>query len=309
MPSMLVLLVLAQVSASPAGRSCASMTWNSVSRHVVLYGGSSQTCGSPASRDTAVWSWAGTGWTSETPSGGPGPREDALLAFDPAANALLLYGGRDGGRVYEDTWSFAAGRWSRLTDRGGPGALEHAAAAFDSVRGRLVVFGGGSRARPQAPSAETWEWDGRSWSRKAVAGPAARVGHSMTWSREHGILLYGGFAAAGSFRDLWAWNGADWRLLDSSGPAETEGPSLFATPGGLLLIGPSGPTNMFGHWRFRDGRWVAGAGPGPGPRIGHTAAYDRERDVLVFFGGAPPGVTLPSAAVMLLTQTGWRMVP
>jgi hypothetical protein len=275
----------------PEGRSCSAMS--AVAEGVVLYGGSTDHCGRSITPDTGLWRWNGDTWESLAAPNGPGSREDVMLSFDSASSSLLLYGGRNGSAVFEDLWQFRDGQWRRLSSAGGPGRVEHAAMAFDPVRRRLVVFGGGSRNNPVRPSADTWEWDGTSWTRwTPPSAPEARVGHSMVWSPAlKATVLYGGFNPSASFRDLWRWSGRAWTRMDSSGPTETEGPSLVATERGLILTGPrsiAGNTTV-ARWLYQNGAWTLLAEGGPPARVGHALAFDARRQTVVFFGGTREG--------------------
>jgi hypothetical protein len=287
---------------SPQPRSCATLSpFDAAPAGVVLYGGASGPCGARAIRDTTVWLWDGESWKVLARVSGPGPREDVLLAYDSRRESLLLYGGRDGATVHQDTWIFRSGVWRQVDREAGPGPLEHAAIAYDPERQRFVVFGGGSRDNPTAPSAATWEWDGSRWARLTTAdAPPARVGHSMTWSDAHrGVVLYGGFSPTSSFRDLWRWNGATWARLDSLGPVDTEGPSLAETRRGLVLIAAMPGTQPAGvaAWLYAGGAWSPLAAPGPPLGIGQTMAFDSRRQRLVLFGGWRERESRPSAEV------------
>ena len=62
--------------------------------------------------------------------------------------------------------------WPRLVrarrDRSGPGPREGAGLAFDADAGKLVLFGGSVGSDQQA---DTWTWDGTTWSLVAETGP------------------------------------------------------------------------------------------------------------------------------------------
>lgn len=294
---------------APAARSCHAMTSAPALGGVVMFGGS-RFCGQQVLADSALWRWNGTQWET-LPGRFGGRREDVILAFDPQRNAVLLFGGRSGETVFADTWEWINGAWSQRAagDQPGPGAVEHAAGAFDEQRRRLVVFGGGSRVDRQ-PVAALWEWDGESWTRPAASGPAARVGHSMTYSSRHGgVLLYGGFNEGGSFRDLWRWDGTAWARLDSLGPTFTEGNALTTTEDGLMVVGTglsaAAPwTLTLGAWRWADGQWAPLGGTGPVGAVGRAMAYDWARRQLVAFGGGYPD-RAPSAETWRLGAAGW----
>ena len=283
--------VVAQ-AAGPGARSCASATWSAAQQTVVLLGGSSTACGVEPILDGALWGWNGTRWSRIALTGGPGPREDALLT--PGTNSLLLVGGRRLGTVYQDVWRFADGRWSVVHTVGAsPGRLEHTAGAFDGRRHELVLFGGALQGAPGRLSRQTALLRDTTWSLHTDAfGPAARIGHGMTWSPDHdGVLLYGGFAAAGSFRDLWHWNGLRWRLVDSVGPTHIEGPALITTDSGVVVLGAglnAQPGEQLRAWRWHNNAWHALPGMGPPLRIGQVSTWDPIRRSIVVLGGNLP---------------------
>lgn len=280
----------------PAGRSCHSLTYDAARGAVTMLGGS-PVCGQEPLPDSALWMWDGRAWRAIQPAGpSPGAREDAMIAFDSRRGVLVLYGGRRGRRVFEDTWEWNGTAWTHRSPGAGPGIVEHAAVAFDETRGRVVLFGGGFRSG--APmSGETWEWDGATWSRRSSGGgPKARVGHSMTWSPTlRTVVLYGGFADSGSFTDLWQWNGSTWSVVDTAGPTPTEGPSLVNGQGNVLTVIGTGTAAgvesgaPLRAWRWTRGRWEAIGGAGPVSRVGQAMGYDPARQRLLLFGGFRPG--------------------
>jgi hypothetical protein len=280
---------------APGGRSCASATWSGARQLVVMYGGSSVACGVAPIADGALWGWDGTRWRRLAVTGGPGPREDAhLIALTPTRE-LMLVGGRRDGMVHTDTWRYDTAWRAQGTSAPNPGRLEHSGAVYDPTRRELVLFGGGSSSTPGQLSRQTAILRDSTWSITTDAfGPAARVGHSMTWSRHHGgVVMYGGFAASGSFRDTWRWDGLRWHLVDSLGPTHTEGPALVATDQGTLLIGagldaqPGQPLRVW-QWREGSGWQPIANNNGPPLRIGQLLVFDGRRGVVVLFGGNLP---------------------
>ena len=307
------LLTAAAPAQPPVPRSCHAMAYLPSHKGIVAFGGSVQ-CGRQVHDDRRLWLWSGAEWTSIAEF--PDAREDALLVFDSARRRLVLFGGRNGSVVHQDTWEFDGSAWSRRAEgAGGPGPLEHAGAAFDEQRRQVVLFGGGSRSG--APmSRRTWTWDGVTWKQASESGPAARVGHSMAWSSAlGGVALYGGFNESASPRDLWLWNGKAWTLVHGAGPTPTEGPALAAGADGLLLVGTGvedpqkAPDARLNVWRWHERDWVrASSSDGPAARIGQSLAYDAARQTIVLWGGAG-AASGPSPDVWEFSKGAWRRRP
>jgi hypothetical protein len=128
----------------------------------------------------------------------------------------------------------------------GPAARSGAAMVYDPATGDMVLFGGiGGTGQPLA---DTWIWDGSSWSQAAPAdSPPARYGAQMAWDpQSQRVILVGGTGGSGcstgggvvgivtasggtvtasggactQLQDAWAWDGSDWAQLsvgDSAG--------------------------------------------------------------------------------------------
>src|SRR5262245_50837990 len=130
------LLVLLQTSEAPAPRACHALTYHAGLERVVLFGGASA-WGTSVHGDGRLWSWDGERW-SALADDGPSAREDPLLAHDARRGVLVLYGGRNGASVYEDTWEWDGTAWREVKVDERPGPVEHAAMAFDAARGCTV---------------------------------------------------------------------------------------------------------------------------------------------------------------------------
>ena len=294
----------------PSGRSCHSMAFSPRQAGIIVYGGS-RVCGRDVLSDSALWLWSGDGWR-RLANDFPGAREDVMLVADLRRGGVVLFGGRNGPTVHEDTWGWNGTAWRRLAVSG-PGRVEHAGAAFDSSRGQVVLFGGGTR--DGAMQRRTWLFDGTQWALGDSGGPAARVAHSMVSAPGNigGVLLYGGFNAAGSFRDLWHWNGRRWSLVDSAGPADSEGPALLRLAGDTIALvsahGAGSAAGAYRVWLWDGRRWIARGASGPPARIGQGAAYDPLRRRIVLFGGAAEGASQSTSDVWEFDGTVWRRAP
>jgi len=90
--------------------------------------------------------------------------------------------------------------------------------AFDSARGEIVLFGGGQDTF--SVYADTWTWDGATWTLRAAPGPSARAYHAMTFDAARGcVVLFGGAGPNQNSRgDTWEWDGASWSQRATTGP-------------------------------------------------------------------------------------------
>ena len=170
-------------------------------------------------------------------SDGPTPVEQVTLAarhghamvYDEARRQLLLFGGTgvEGGSASADrgsTWKWDGTTWTRIATTG-PSPRYLAAIAYDATRQRVVLHGGQAGVFPNITYlADTWEWDGTTWTQKATTGPSARVHQTMAFDRTRGrVVLYGGFTPSTNTElgDIWEWDGSAWQQSSISGPANS----------------------------------------------------------------------------------------
>jgi hypothetical protein len=138
--------------------------------------------------------------------------------------------------------------WSALSPPKSPPGLVGASAAYDSTNSTIVLFGG-HLATGQL-SAQTWVWDGSTWSQAAAFGasPAPRELASMAFDTALNppqLILFGGRGDDGALLDdTWAWNGSSWNQLPTtSAPGGREGAAMTADDAGqVVLFGGYGQT-------------------------------------------------------------------
>ncbi|MEI2611362.1 MAG: kelch repeat-containing protein [Candidatus Promineifilaceae bacterium] len=109
-----------------------------------------------------LWGWNGQSWQRHITGVSPPTRAGARMAYDAAANQLVLFGGRDYGRrqILRDTWLWDGVNWAEWTGDGPPPRSHHSM-VYDEGRGRVVLYGG---IDPQNNEYnDTWEWDGQTW--------------------------------------------------------------------------------------------------------------------------------------------------
>lgn len=181
-----------QVATSgPTPRDRMDMAFDTARARVVLHGGHTR-----GGHHADTWEWDGASWSQVTTSG-PGARRNAAMAYDAARGVTVLFGGYDyccG--TLGDTWTWNGAVWT-LAASTGP-LRRSTRIVSDDRRGRIVLFGGFHQAVPEAccghALADTWEWDGTSWTDLLLAGPPPLDGHTMAFDGGRGrvVLLTNG---------------------------------------------------------------------------------------------------------------------
>jgi len=312
----------------PAEREGHSLVYDSVRERVLLFGGHSASgCGEGGGAycgQTWEWNLEAGGWADRTPvGGGPGPRTDAAMAYDPATGWALLFGGfnaddcgeehgRDGTGLQTTAcawtweWDGAAGTWTRLEPVTSPSPRWGHGMVHDPVEGRFVLFGGQHRrVRGNRPYwlNDTWVWwpEGNTWRSSAHADPEERKDHAMAFDEGRGkVVLHGG-----SGRSYW-WVGdrspweLDWGSWRWSRRADQDPLGALCSDHTMVFDPQRGKMVFFGgcleedylEWDGDTGeaaRWTA-RGARPGPRSNHAMVFDPALGkVLVSGGRGAPG--------------------
>lgn len=227
----------------------------------------------------------GLGW-SDVSTAGPSARGRHAVAYDSAAQRMLIFGGRYrpsdvGGdyTLYNDLWAFdfAARSWTQLSDgSGGPAPRYFAAAAFDAESDTFYVYGGGINTSPTILNLATdlWSFKDNTWTKVTVAGAAPdpnRLFIAYTHdTKRNQLIAFGG------------------QVGDFVSAAESD---LYALDLGI------------GVWSKLD----AGGAGGPSGRFSSLMTYDSAGDRYLMMGGhADPGVTNDLWA--FTPGTGWAQL-
>lgn len=274
-------------------------------------------------------------WSQVTPvNSGPQPRLDAVAAFDPAAQALVMFGGDNyEGYHFSDVWILSlsgAPNWVEVSyTPPWPPPLAMHTATFDSASRSMLVFGGFTN--PIGPTNdELWRFSTESlhWTRPAlpVDGPIARRNACFVVDDTGGrALLFGGYATSGYLGDLWSVSLADpdgWLPMTPLGPTPSARTQAAATvdPSRHRLLVHGGYASSFPYYRDLwaldlgpGGGWTSSL-PGGGPPgvLGHTLVYDSNRDRLLMFGGYDGYTVGPLNTVWSLdlsNPAAWDSIP
>ncbi|HET6595224.1 MAG TPA: hypothetical protein VFG81_06355 [Anaerolineales bacterium] len=259
---------------------------------VVLVNGGPER-GKPADDPLELWSWDGTQWSLiSADENGPTWRNWPAAAYDNTRDTLVIHGGLQPGRNFDETWEWDGRAWSHFTIAG-PGAREGALMSYDAARSNMILFGGST---PDLEiHGETWKWDGGTWTPVSDTGPARRFPGGMVYdaARQEMLMYSGHFAeSTGEFvqyDDLWAWDGSSWRelLADTPTPGHRTHAGFVYDPvtESVLLIGSGSDTFLGDVWSWDGTQWREIPTSNTPVRTGLNIAYDPKRDRFVLFGG------------------------
>ena len=178
---------------APVGLLGPSMVYDSGSDLIVLFGG----------LDVRTFAFSDTTWTynveldtwSETSSSNrPGGRNFAAMAYEPASDQTVLFGGDTFEGPLNDTWLYDADKdeWHQVAGPSEPSPRAYATAASDSAGG-ILLFGGVNDPLGEAYG-DTWAFEDGEWSNlEPSLAPSPRGFHGMTADAGSGsIVIFGG---------------------------------------------------------------------------------------------------------------------
>lgn len=186
-------------------------------------------------------------WTNLAPAHSPPPVLGGSLAYNPAHDEMVLFGGgniaecRADGRIvgYTGTWvySFADKDWRRLEGEQPPPRM-CSRIVTDAKNQVLVVFGGDGQSHYLG---DTWLFDmkERRWRQsKAPGGPPPRAGHFTVYDPDSSLTLIGGGYNRKDLTDMWAFDAAKdvWQQVSGQTPVGAYITADFDPKSRLLLL-------------------------------------------------------------------------
>ena len=144
-----------------------------------------------------------------------------------------------------------------------------------------MLFGGNDGA---TQFADTWTWDGVSWTQVAETGPAARTDHAAAYDEGRKVVtLFGGWDQV-EFADTWEWDGTAWTQQQQTGPVARRNHALaydlasarVVLFGGLTALGTVDDT-----WTWNGVLWTQNRPVRPAARRGRHDGIRRTRPHVV----------------------------
>ena len=276
-----------------------AMTYDPLSRGVVLFGGTSGDAKNP--EPSSLWTWDGSRWRCLS-SDGPSGRDAPELSFDSERKRLVLYGGRTRGadrqfRVLTDTWEWDGARWTQLDTVGPRPRRLHQVLGYDPSRRAVILHGGLNTDDGGKPLSDTWRWTGAGWQELTISDPPSGPDNqNALMSVDGGVMLLmqvkdtiqcppnGRWQRARG--RVYELRGSTWTLVSSDAPCLSGLPPAALTADGLVVVNGSAPGSPWPSeaWLWRDKTWRRIESM-PTSRRAARAAYDPARRRVVFFGG------------------------
>jgi hypothetical protein len=180
-----------------------------------------------------------------------------------------------------------------------------------TATGGVVMFGGFDSTG--AGLADTWVWNGSTWTAGPTTGPSAR-GDAVGAMLGGQFVLFGGIAstaATTNYGDTWAWTGTAWSELSTTGPAARFGGAMAPMGNELVMFGGddtnTATTNLADTWLWNGGAWSTLSVSAPPARVGAAAASLNGQ--IVVFGGMSTSSTY-LADTWVFNGTQWtQMTP
>jgi len=239
------------------------------------------------------WRWDGIQWNINPVA--PTQRCTAAAASAPNGSEVVLFGGNVTSSAFlTDTWTWNGRTWTQIPN-GAPVVRNAHAMALDERAGRTVLFGGrgapGTSGSGSAGAvyADTWEWDGATWTLRATVDAPARHGHSLAFDRTtQTLVMFGGQDKDGLLATTFELDGATWRALATAHAPLATAPVVMATGsrGRPILLDAARQTWEL-HRQNTVVDWIRLPTIGAPPALGSpTLAYDPLRDQLLLVGTA-----------------------
>jgi hypothetical protein len=182
--------------------------------------------------------------------------------------------------------------WTEQSVTGGPPARYGAMVAYDAASGQVVLFGGFNFDLPGGYMADTWTWNGSTWTEQSPGSspPAREFGVMAYDAATSQVVLFGG-VGDGLLNDTWTWNGTTWtQQTPTTSPLARYGSTMAYDTASSQLILFGGLTSSSGDkndtWTWSGSTWTE-LSPGTSPPVREeaTMAYDAASSQVVLFGG------------------------
>lgn len=178
---------------------------------------------------------------------------------------------------------------------------------YDALRRKMVVFGGHGSTLAERFD-DTWEYDGRDFTKVASLGPSARSAAAGAYDAARArVILFGGEDSAGDNGETWAYQDGEWTLRTPAHAPASRHSHVMAYDAEREVVVLFGGESALGSyndtWEWNGDDWTQVVTTAT-PVARGAMAYDATRKRVVLFGG----VNSPLAATWEYDGTDWTDV-
>lgn len=181
----------------PSARVGHAMVWDSTNGRTIMFGGYHQ--GTPLDDTHAM----ADSWSNLDPATRPSARHGHAMAYDSARDMVVLFGGTttmgESGSTYE--FDGATDLWANANPADSPLPRTGATMIYDPIREVTVLFGGFINS---SGLADTWEYDGTTWTQISTSEAPPASAHMVYDSRYHRAILLGD-PGTGTEAETWEY--------------------------------------------------------------------------------------------------------
>lgn len=227
----------------------------------------------------------------------PSARGQETLTYVPNTDELVLFGGlsNTSNDTYRDTWLWHAGCWTQAAPATSPGFRYAMRAAYDPVTGSVIAYGGWYWARNATQAtvfADTWQWNGVTWTQVASTGPS--LDGEMAFDPSSGEVILVGLSQQRRSMETWVWRGGAWtQLHPANSPSVRVQAGLAGDPVRKQVVLFGGFDQSFGYhndtWIWNGSTWLQSSQTNaPSGRLDPPMAFDAATGQIVLQGGGGP---------------------
>ena len=282
----------------PRMRSEYAMAYDAHNQRIIAFGGRTGFRSDFQDVDeTWTFDYSTATWTDRNPMSSPPWRTSHTMVYDPLRHKVLLFGGNDFTRVFNDLWEYdyQLNTWRSLAPPSPPEARQMHGMTYVPERDIFVLFGG--RRLDGGPAFnDLWAYDYKlnTWDElEPVGSPPAQdhvtIAHYDSATK---LILYAG-VESNAAATTWAYDldTNRWNALDSADTPSADHSSLTYDPsqGNLVLFGSSLSKEGMRTWTYdySDNAW-SDITPEvmPDTYIEHDAmVYLSDHNVFIQYGG------------------------
>lgn len=201
--------VKVQTTQVPGIRICQSMTYDSESDVIIMFGGFD--C-EKFLGETWVYDFNVNTWTNKKPLISPPGRVGTGFVYDPGRDICILFGGVcENNMVLGDTWKYDynTNTWTELKPTVSPSPRGKGFMAYDIESDQMIWFGGYGSDLKLLDETWSYNYDENQWvNRTTTLAPQGRKRNPMVYDEESDrVILFGGWLGENDvLDDTWSYD-------------------------------------------------------------------------------------------------------